>query len=86
MNDLKVNLRKQIILNDSIRAHYIKQFHLSLVDKRCSLHWIRLLNQRENTKCFQNGAEMCLTYLTHANIWHYGFEHIHVKHSSKVMS
>ena len=78
--------RTDIILNDSIPAEYIKQFHLSPVDKRCSFHWIRLLNQRENEECIENGAAMCLTNLTHADIWPTGFQRMRVKHSSKVIS
>lgn len=61
--------RTDLVIDESVRTRWIKEYNLSPVEKHCSFHWIRLLYEREETAREENGAAMSLTNLLHSDVW-----------------
>ena len=75
-----------MILNETVRARWVKTYHLSSVYKLCSFNWIRELYKHEQIEKEQNGAALTLTNLFHDDIWPRGYQRMRVKYFSKIFS
>ena len=75
-----------MIVHESVRARYIRDYQLSPIANECTFHWIRLLHHREQQQCDENGDMMSLTSLNNEDIWPSVFKRMRVKHSSKIFS
>ena len=78
--------RTDLIVHESVRARYIRDYLLSPVSSECTFHWIRLLHHREQQQCDESGAMISLTSLNNEDIWPSGFQRMRVKHTSKIFS